>query len=231
MRYRKPVRVQKVSGKPCFTRFPDWVLDNLQLFKTRQVSIIAHIIRKNDYQNPSKEFSVRYIAREIGSSKSSVHRDLGQLKDAGIVIQIDGGRRKIGRYEIPESVHAIETALAKMESFRLSHKPRKNGTRKKPKKTGNDAKTRIGGTVVSHNDGTNIPPDCPTREGQLIDPYTVPLIYIRMREKEKKEMEENKEMVSQFVAGLKKRLELKPQARRNERRDRETDSEYIEPAI
>ncbi len=117
-----------------YTRFPDWLLDSMDRFDPVQWKILCLIVRKNiGFSHPTKEFSVRYIAAKIGENKSTVHRHLKRMLEAGLILEMGRGSRGAMLLDLP-SRPADET-LSPRPSHpqrscvprRASHRPLQEG--------------------------------------------------------------------------------------------------------
>ncbi len=84
-----------------FSQFPPWILKSLHLFHGVQLKIVSLIVYKNGFDDPSREFSVRYIASKIAEPRSTVHLHLRKLIESGFVSVKGQGRRKIQKLDVP----------------------------------------------------------------------------------------------------------------------------------
>lgn len=84
-----------------WTKFPNCILDNLDVFDNEEFKILGLMVRKNlGYQNPNHEFSARYISVKTGMSKPTVLKRLAKLLDKGSIQIIGIGKRGIHKYGI-----------------------------------------------------------------------------------------------------------------------------------
>lgn len=82
-----------------FTKVPNTYLRRIGRLSGIQVKIIMFVIWKNDFTQPSKEFSVRYVAASIDEKPSTVQVNMTKLIAAGILVVIGRGRRGIRKLE------------------------------------------------------------------------------------------------------------------------------------
>jgi hypothetical protein len=87
--------------KENWTKFPNCILDNLEKFTHTEFKVIAFMVRKNfGWNNPNKEFSIRYLSANTGISKPSIISAVEGLEKKQSIINVGTGQRGLKKYEI-----------------------------------------------------------------------------------------------------------------------------------
>lgn len=84
-----------------WTKYPNNLLDNLNLFTPAEVKILNLMIRKTiGYSNPNHRFALSYIQDKTAMSKNTVITALNSLLDKKTIFIIGTEERGIKKYEI-----------------------------------------------------------------------------------------------------------------------------------
>lgn len=88
-----------------WTKFPNNLLDNIDIFDPPEWKIISLMIRKTlGFSNPNYDFSVDYIALKTGLNRSTVMKKTSSLLEKGAIKPLENGTRGKGRFTVNWSV-------------------------------------------------------------------------------------------------------------------------------
>jgi DNA-binding MarR family transcriptional regulator len=79
-----------------WTKFPNYILDNLTQFTGNELKILALITKENS--NGNYEFSLSFIVKKTGITKSTVFSAIQELLGQGIITELESGERGVKRY-------------------------------------------------------------------------------------------------------------------------------------
>ncbi|GAG37942.1 unnamed protein product, partial [marine sediment metagenome] len=84
-----------------YTKFPNCILDSLDVYSGNELKIIALMVRKNiGYTNPNKQFSLRYLMAKLNISKPTAMKDLMSLLKKKTIIMIGEGKRGVRHFDV-----------------------------------------------------------------------------------------------------------------------------------
>lgn len=93
--------MQPITTSERLLRVPAWMVQSMHRLPGIEYKILSLVAFKNQFDNATREFSVRYLAAKIGEPKSTVQVHLSRMLKAGLVLEAGRGRRGIRRLALP----------------------------------------------------------------------------------------------------------------------------------
>jgi hypothetical protein len=92
-----------------WTKFPNNILDNLNLFRPTEFMILAYMIRQNlGFEKPNTKFSLTYLQNNTGLDRKTVVKAIKGLLEKGSIIEKQIGARGLKNYEISWNKPLVE---------------------------------------------------------------------------------------------------------------------------
>jgi hypothetical protein len=112
-----------------WTKFPNNILDNIEIFSPSEFKVLSFMIRKNlGYSNPDKRFSISYLVSKLNMSKQTVVKSVKDLLEKESIIDIEKGQRGTSRYDINWTAPKLTSQKNRLVK-KIDKKVSKNHTR------------------------------------------------------------------------------------------------------